>query len=72
MPGAKKGALLRVIGPVAVLPLVGGGERYVYKDGIVPVETVVDESVQHLVDAGLVEIVDGSAEESPAEETKSK
>lgn len=42
-----------VVGPVAVLPLKSGGERYVYKGALVGPE-FTDEGVAHAIAASLV------------------
>ncbi|VXB32944.1 hypothetical protein [Pseudoclavibacter sp. 8L] len=47
--------VLQVIGPVAVLPLVAGGERYVYR-GTPVGEGFTAEGVAHAVSVGLVGI----------------
>ena len=44
---------LQVIGPVAVLPLKAGGERYVYR-GTPVGEAFTEEGVAHAISVGLV------------------
>lgn len=44
---------LQVIGPVAVLPLKSGGERYVYR-GTVISDEFTDEGIKHAKSVGLV------------------
>lgn len=50
---ASKPAQLEVIGPVAVLPLVAGGERYVYR-GTPVGDEFTQEGVKHAQAVGLV------------------
>ncbi|RZT59322.1 hypothetical protein EV140_1927 [Microcella alkaliphila] len=44
---------LQVIGPVAVLPLKSGGERYVYR-GTAISDEFTDEGIKHAKSVGLV------------------
>ncbi|GGH34197.1 hypothetical protein [Microbacterium album] len=54
LEAAKKAASqLQVIGPVAVLPLKSGGERYVYRGAPVGDE-FTEEGVKHAQSVGLV------------------
>lgn len=45
----------KVIGSAAVLRLVDGSERYVYKRGVFNAEAVDAERIEHLVSVGLIE-----------------
>ena len=49
----KAAAALQVIGPVAVLPLKSGGERYVYR-GTPITDDFTKEGVEHAKSVGLV------------------
>ena len=51
----KAASTLQVIGPVAVLPLKSGGERYVYRGTSVGDE-FTEEGVKHAKSIGLVGI----------------
>lgn len=45
---------LQVIGPVAVLPLKSGGERYAYRGAPVSSDEYTDEGIEHAKAIGLV------------------
>ncbi|MEX8031685.1 hypothetical protein AB6V29_01470 [Microbacterium sp. 20-116] len=45
---------LQVIGPVAVLPLKSGGERYVYRGTPVNTKEFTSEGIEHAKAIGLV------------------
>ena len=45
---------LQVIGPVAVLPLKAGGERYVYRGAPVDEDTFTEAGIKHATAIGLV------------------
>ncbi|RKE60458.1 hypothetical protein [Microbacterium sp. AG238] len=45
---------LQVIGPVAVLPLNSGGERYAYRGAPVSSDEYTDEGIEHAKAIGLV------------------
>lgn len=49
----KAACALQVIGPVAVLPLKAGGERYVYR-GAPITDDFTEEGVEHAKSVGLV------------------
>ena len=49
----KAASALQVIGPVAVLPLKSGGERYVYR-GTAISDEFTDEGIKHAKSVGLV------------------
>lgn len=62
-----------VVGPVAVLPLKAGGERYVYRSAAVqPVEPFTEAGVAHAVAAGLVELVKVEPEKQQARKPAAK
>jgi hypothetical protein len=57
----------RVVGPLAIVPLPGGQQIYIYKDGVLP--EVPDETIEHLTQAGLIAPID---EDPPSEDDLSE